>query len=217
VSFWLYREESKLHFNDGTYLLSRQGVRQGCALAGLIFCIVMHFVARWAKKKNEERRARGEPTWERQSFFFDDVRVYGETRGVHAWYQDVSSLTNHPVFPTNLFLKPSKSVVCCSRPANVVLAKELFPEGITVSASMNGKYLRVPIGDPEFVKGVLEKKRAEMKEVLGLVGGMTEYPHILRVCLSQCKILHLLHTVPPKLMRDFVKVVRKIVGTKTRF
>ena len=79
ITFSLYRFDSNLVLEDGTVMQSRQGARQGCSLATLIFSLAMWFIGQWAKKRNEERRQKGEATWTSQSFFFDDVRAVSYT------------------------------------------------------------------------------------------------------------------------------------------
>ena len=79
VVFWLYRHESELVLDDGSTIQSCQGVQQGDPLAGLLFVLVVHFVASVLTMRNNFRAERGLPTWDRQAWYFDDVTAVSYT------------------------------------------------------------------------------------------------------------------------------------------
>ena len=77
-----------------------------------------------------------------------------------------------------------------------------------IQANMDYDYLNVPLGSPHYVAKYLDEKLTELKVMLDLVGGMTEYPHegfrLLQVSLSECRVTHLMHTVLPDELETFI-------------
>ena len=74
--------------------------------------------------------------------------------------------------------------------------------------------MNVPIGTYDYVEEVLEKKLVELKN---LVDDIVKIPYkheafsILKACASDCRIVHLLRTLPPHQSLPFATKFDKIV------
>ena len=90
-----------------------------------------------------------------------------------------------------------------------VECERLLPEEVRVhhNPEMNFVYLRTPIGSDDFVKGQLEIRLMNLRRKIEMVA---EFPHLhecftlLRRCMSSCKVTHLMRTIPPSQLKDFL-------------
>ena len=85
-----------------------------------------------------------------------------------------------------------------------------------VHGSMDQTWMKVPIGSSGYVQGCLKKKLAELSALVEMISNMParhEAFSILRSCASNCKIVHLTRTVPPKdsipFVNKFDSILRK--------
>jgi len=69
--------------------------------------------------------------------------------------------------------------------------------------------MKVPVGSSRFVERELEKKLTELDQLVSLLSEMPDRQGafvLLRSCASNCKIVHLLRTLPP---RDSLPLAKK--------
>ena len=81
---------------------------------------------------------------------------------------------------------------------------------------MNMKFLNTPIGNDTYVAAELNEKLDELREK---VKSITDMPFkmeaftLLRECLSQCRVVHLMRTIPPQQINAFLtkwdRILRK--------
>ena len=80
-------------------------------------------------------------------------------------------------------------------------------EGIKIHDNMNLRFLKTPIGDDEFVEKELKKKLAVLREKIKAIIKMPykmEAFTLLRSCLTQCKVVHLMRTLPTRQIQSFL-------------
>ena len=79
---------------------------------------------------------------------------------------------------------------------------------------MNMRFLKTPIGNDEYVKVALDEKLRELKD---WIKSISEMPHkmeaftLLRQCLSQCRVIHLMRTLPPRQIESFLNEYDQIL------
>ena len=78
---------------------------------------------------------------------------------------------------------------------------------INIHSNMNLKFLNTPIGTDEFVATELNKKLEELKVKINAIAEMPfkmEAFTLLRTCWSQCRVVHLTRTLPPRQISQFL-------------
>ena len=94
------------------------------------------------------------------------------------------------------------------------LCREIFPEGINIHETLDLVALQSPIGADGFVNERLFTKLDPLENLITEIGAM-EHKHeaflILQKCASQCKVNHIMRTIPPRQCGAFIKAFDKLM------
>ena len=85
--------------------------------------------------------------------------------------------------------------------------RRVFPKDLRIHGIMNIIWLKTPIGTDEFVHEQLKIKAEELKETIIKISKMPfkmEAFTLMRNCLTQCKVTHLMRTIPPKQIKGYL-------------
>ena len=213
LAYWLYAEETELFISNGETLISSEGVHQGCGLANLLFALLMQYIMR--RIPLEGVSAKGS--------YWDDAYVKSTPSGAVRTVLAIKQLKektnlegNLPKFHLHapnehvaleckkLFAKAGiKTVeVHIKKPSADVSAK-----GIQLHSDMNITFLRTPIGSEDFVQSKLQEKLADLTTKVNEIARMPfkmEAFSLMKACLSKCKIVHLMRSMPPNEIRNFL-------------
>ena len=83
----------------------------------------------------------------------------------------------------------------------------MFPKDVKIHGDMNIVWLKTPIGTDEFLHEQMKIKAQELKETIIKISKMPfkmEAFTLMRNCLTQCKVTHLMRTTPPKQIKGFL-------------
>ena len=109
---------------------------------------------------------------------------------------------------TGLPLQLEKSLCHCANKAIADEARAVMPEGIQVRESLDLVSLQSPIGSFEFVDSMLEPKLVEIEKLVDQAASMP-YKHetyaILKSCASECRVAHIMRTIPHPEVRPRAK------------
>ena len=206
---WLYQNESHLVTSRGDTVLSSSGTQQGCALSNILFALVMQYL----------HLNTGSLGLRRDMCYWDDAVLVGEVDAVAAVSQMLSELESKTGLRLNW--KKSHLYIGDKDPAR---SKTMFNRNLQIHSSFNVEFLRVPIGEDSFVKKALEKKLEELEGIIESTASMMQKHEafaLLQKCGAECRIVHLMRTLPPRQAQPFVekfdKLLRhgfeKLVGT----
>ena len=193
--YWLYADETELFLSNGEVLTSSEGVHQGCGLANLLFALLMQYVV--SRIPTENVSAKGS--------YWDDAFSKSSPAAALRVLKAIMNLkeqTNlEPCLPKFHLYAPNEEV------ANE--CRKLFADvkGIKIHDNLNIIFLNTPIGSDEFVEEWLRNKLKDLKEKIDHIVEMPykmEAFSILRACLSECKVVHLMRSLPPRQTRKFL-------------
>ena len=193
LAFWLYAEEAELYLDNGDTLVSSEGGQQGCGLMNLLFALLMKWIMRQIQKEGVDVKGA----------YWDDAWVKATPRAAAKTLEILKSLEEK----TNLKLRLSKCHAYAPNSKIADLCRELFPTGVQIHEDMNIIMLKTAIGSDQFVKEQLEVKLGHLKSTIRKISKLPftmEGFTLLRNCLTQCKVTHLMRTIPPKQIEKFL-------------
>lgn len=160
-------------------LWSEEGTQQGDCCGPIFFSVTLQQLVRACCPTSDE-------AWSR--WFLDDGTLRGKTRAVETMFGDL--VHKSPEYELKV------NVEKCKQWGPVPSRTAVAP---CVPWDSGVKVLGIPVGSPGFVteysRKVLSKLQACL-ERLKLLGCAFSAFHILRSCLSACKVIHLLRTLP---------------------
>ena len=195
--FWLYAEETELFVSNGEEIKSSEGVHQGCGLSNLLFVLLMRYILRHVP--NHSVSAKGS--------YLDEAFTKTKPSNVVEILKTLRALEAQ----TGLAIKISK---CHIHAPSSEIAREckkiLFTSigKIKIHSNMNLTFLNTPIGTDDFVEEELGRKLELLKAKVTCISEMPfkmEAFTLLRTCWSQCRVVHLTRTLPPRQIMKFVK------------
>ena len=172
--FFLYSKASELVLSSGDLVaMVETGTRQGCTLAGLFFCAVIHPIL---LKGYEE-------TGIASLFFVDD----GNMRGPRAAVLECHRLTARGLEAIGLRQNGEKGRILGDGDEGIVVVGEYVGGGeIFITRGQGAKCLGIPIGTEEFVEGQLTRA---MKKLTKGLKGLKDLPGdvailLIKVCVA---------------------------------
>ena len=82
-----------------------------------------------------------------------------------------------------------------------------FDRNLQIHTNFNVKFLRVPIGSDCFVQEALKKKLKELESIIQSAASMPQKHEgftLIQKCASQCRVVHLARTLPPRQSKPFI-------------
>ena len=137
-----------------------------------------------------------------RKYFWDDGTFVGTPEAIAETITQRQKMQSE----TGLALKMSKTTAHFRSPADYEKSRHLFPGlaagGVRVVKNFNVSYMHCPVSlDDDWVEDQLEEKSAELEKLVDAAVAMP-YRHeafsILQSCASDCRITHLLRTLPPR-------------------
>ena len=160
-------------------LWSEEGTQQGDCCGPIFFSVALQQLVRECCPLTVE-------AWSR--WYLDDGTLCGQTSAVEAMFVNLVQKSPHYGLKVNV----SKCKQWGPTPSHTALAPRVpWDSGV--------KVLGVPVGSPSFVQDYSRKVIAKLQdcfERLKLLGCAFSAFHILRSCLSACKVIFLLRSLP---------------------
>ena len=184
---------------------------QGCPFASIAFALVVKWlVSQMTHSGLDEKQ-----------FFMDDGLLYGSPEAMK-WCLDLMEKLEAI---SGLKLKWTKMSVHSPNSESTKLCKQLLPDKIKIieDKDMNFVYLKTPIGTDKFVESYLQEKMIRLRREIKSLSEMSHLHEcftLLRSCASACKVTHLMRTIPPHQLKEFLnnfdselrKAMEKILG-----
>ncbi len=160
--------------------------------------------------------------------YWDDLVVAGDADAVASTLRDIMHMTEgSPAslgMPTRLSMNFKKVKVYAKDKATMDRAAPMFQavsSQIQLKSELNLTYLNAPIGvDPKtgyaYVQKVLDEKLRELRLLVAKIGGIPESHegfHLLTTCATVCRVVHLMRTMPPQQMGNFIDEFDEILRT----
>ncbi len=160
--------------------------------------------------------------------YWDDLVVAGDADAVASTLRDIMHMTEgSPAslgMPTRLSMNFKKVKVYAKDKATMDRAAPMFravSSQIQLKSELNLTYLNAPIGvDPKtgyaYVQKVLDEKLRELRLLVAKIGGIPESHegfHLLTTCATVCRVGHLMRTMPPQQMGNFIDEFDEILRT----
>ena len=202
--FDLYERETDLMADNGESITSSTGSQQGCGFSNFCFCLVVWYIHRELKPCGLTI----------DEWFLDDGFMVGTAEAVNAAIRKIMDLAK----TTGLHLKLGEKGKChvwCPSAEVYDSCSDSFADGVNVHPTMDDmEVLGAPIGSDSFVETQLDKKLVELEATVNAVAALP-YKHeacsLLQHCASQCKVVHLLRTIPPRLTTPFARKFDRIL------
>ena len=191
---WLYSLPSDVMCRSGRIIECQSGTQQVCVFSNLVFALVIKFI---------EARTMTEGL-AHQLFYWDDCALVGTPKAVAYAVDQIQQLTPH----TNLELKYDKCHTYAPSKALYDEARALLCKAFNVYEDMNFEYLGIPIMDDDAAAEWFVAKTKEIKAVLDLfqqLEGRHEAFTLIKYCGAECKVNHLLASVPPRQTHKFIE------------
>ena len=86
-------------------------------------------------------------------------------------------------------------------------------------ALKGSKFTKTPIGTDEYVEEELSKKLTDLKDKIDKIASMPfkmEAFSLLKACLTQCKVVHLMRSLPPDQLKNFLEGYDRALRTGLR-
>ena len=192
--FWLYGNEPDLVTQRGDLVKSSSGTQQGCGLSNPLFALLI----RWINARLQHKGLM------LKLYYWDDAALVGTPEAV-AW---AAKQIERMETETDLKLRWNKCHVHCPSKDIAKECVSMFEAGVTIHDTLDMLYLKIPIGSDEYVARSLRKKLDSLKVVVHKIVEMPfkhEAYTLLRNCASECRVTHIMRTIPPRQSEPFIR------------
>ena len=150
-----YNKPSKLHCEDGTYILSQEGTTQGDPLAMAMYAVATRRLLDKLKDKVPGVK---------QVWYADDCTGAGQLRELHLWWKEIVEIG--PTF--GYYPKPDKSRVTVKTEEMVDQARQIFGDSVKVTCE-GERHVWAALGTErfkrEYVNGKVSKWVEDVKQL----------------------------------------------------
>jgi len=139
-----YKEPSKLHLGDGSYILSEEGVTQGDPLAMAMYALATKDIIDTLREKHPEVF---------QTWYADDASSCGKLEKLALWWNFLNEIgPKYGYFP-----KPSKTWLILKNPELLDKARELFGNEVKITTEGH-RHIGAALGSESFKKEFISLK-----------------------------------------------------------
>ena len=142
--------------------------------------------------------------------YWDDAVLVGTPQAISL----AANLVDELHSKTGLKLKWRKYHLYTVSKSAAKKCEELFNQNVKIHDQLNVVYLNVPIGSNSFVRNTLHLKLAELKTIIDNTASMDrkhEGVALLQARGAECRVMHLMRTLPPRQSKPFITQFDKIL------